>query len=78
MTTATVSGKGWIVIPRELRERYGIKKGDKVHFVEYGGVIAVVPASKNAIRESEGMLKDDTSLLQALLAARQEDARKGK
>ena len=78
MKTSTLSAKGWVVIPQELRERYGLKKGDKVHFVEYGGVIAVVPASKNAIRESEGMLKDDTSLLQALLAARQEDARKGK
>jgi AbrB family looped-hinge helix DNA binding protein len=78
MNTSTVSAKGWVVIPKELRERFGLKKGDKVHFVEYGGAIAVVPLSKNAIKESSGMLKGDTSLLAALSKSRQEDAAKGR
>jgi AbrB family looped-hinge helix DNA binding protein len=78
MNTSIVSAKGWVVIPQELRERYGLKKGDKVHFVEYGGVIAVVPVSKNPVGESAGMLKGDTSLVEALLKSRQEDAAKGK
>ncbi len=78
MNTSTVSAKGWVVIPKELRERFGLKKGDKVHFVEYGGTIAVVPMSKDAIRESAGMLKGDPSLLAALLKTRQEDAARGR
>ncbi|MCL4459781.1 MAG: AbrB/MazE/SpoVT family DNA-binding domain-containing protein [Chloroflexi bacterium] len=78
MNTSTLSSKGWVVIPQELRERYGLRKGDKVHFVEYGGVIAVVPVSKNPVGESAGMLKGETSLVEALLKSRQEDAAKGK
>ncbi|NPV60366.1 MAG: AbrB/MazE/SpoVT family DNA-binding domain-containing protein [Actinobacteria bacterium] len=78
MNTSTISAKGWVVIPKELRERFGLKKGDKVHFVEYGGTIALVPLSKDAIKESAGMLKGDTSLLSALLKTRQEDAAKGR
>jgi AbrB family looped-hinge helix DNA binding protein len=78
MKTVTVSAKGWVVIPQELRERYRLKKRDRVHFVEYGGVIAVVPVSKKPLKESAGMLKGKTSLLQALRKARKEDANKGK
>jgi AbrB family looped-hinge helix DNA binding protein len=78
MNTSILSAKGWVVIPQELRERYGLKKGDRVRFVEYGGVIAVVPVSKNPVGESAGMLKGDTSLVEALLKSRQEDAAKGK
>ena len=78
MNASTLSAKGWVVIPQELRERYGLKKGDKVHFVEYGGVIAVVPVSKNPLVESAGMLKGETSLVGALLRSRQQDAEKGK
>ncbi len=78
MNISTVSAKGWVVIQKELRERFGLKKGDKVHFIEYGGTIAVVPLSKNAIKESAGMLKGDTSLLAALLRSRQEDATRGR
>ena len=78
MTTGTLSSKGWVVIPQELRERYGLKKGDKVHFIDYGGVISIVPVSKNPIVEAEGMLKGETSLVEALLKSRAEDKAKGK
>jgi len=78
MNTSTLSAKGWVVIPQELRERYGLKKGDKVHFVEYGGVLAVVPVSKNPVGEAAGMLEGDTSLVKALLKSRREDTSKGK
>ena len=54
MTTGTLSTKGWVIIPFELRKRYGLKKGDKLHFVDYGGVIFFPPASKDLIRAVEG------------------------
>jgi hypothetical protein len=28
MNTSVLSAKGWVVIPRELRERYGLEKGE--------------------------------------------------
>ncbi|GFP28631.1 hypothetical protein HKBW3S33_02045, partial [Candidatus Hakubella thermalkaliphila] len=29
MSTVSISGKGWVVIPKKLRARYGFKKGDR-------------------------------------------------
>ncbi len=78
MTTSTLSGKGWVVIPQELRERYGLKKGDKVHFIDYGGHISIIPASANPIKDAHGMLKGKVSLTEALLKSRHEDAARGK
>lgn len=70
MATATVSGKGWVVIPQEIRKRYGLKKGAKVHIIDYGGVVAIVPASRDPIAEGFGMLKGGPSLTKALLEER--------
>ena len=78
MNTGTLSAKGWVVIPQELRERYRLKKGDKVHFIDYGGIVAIVPISKNPLQEADGILKGNTSLVRALLKSRKEDAGRGK
>ena len=78
MNTSIVSEKGWVVIPRELRNRYGLKKGDHVHVVDYGGVISIVPASESPVKSARGMLKDKTSLVKALIKSRQEEAARGK
>src|SRR3990170_8805803 len=74
MATATISGKGWIVIPRSLRERYGLKKGNRVHVIDYGGVISIVPAAEAPIRNSLGMLKGKTSMVKELARSRRQDA----
>ena len=78
MNASILSEKGRVVIPQELRERYGLKKGDKVHVIDYGGVISIVPASKTPIKKAMGMLKGGTSLTKALIESRREDAAKGK
>ena len=78
MGTSILSEKGWVVIPQELRERYGLKKGDKVHVIDYGGVISLVPASEAPIKNSLGMLKGRTSLIKELMKSRQQDAKLGK
>lgn len=66
MSTSTVSRKGWIVIPKEIRDRYGLAPGDKVQVVDYGGAIAVVPSWKDPVRGARGLLKGGPSLSQAL------------
>ncbi|MCX5994237.1 MAG: AbrB/MazE/SpoVT family DNA-binding domain-containing protein [Chloroflexi bacterium] len=78
MSTGILSAKGWVVIPQELRERYRLKKGDRVHFIDYGGVVAIVPVSKQPLVDSAGMLKGGTSLTQALMRSRREDRDRGK
>ena len=58
MTTLTISQKGWVVIPAELRKKYQLTPGTKVVMVDYGGVISIVPAMKNPIKQGRGLLKD--------------------
>ena len=78
MNTGILSAKGWVVIPQELRKRYRLKKGDKVHFVDYGGVVAIVPVAADSIKASRGMFKGNTSLTGTLLRQRKEDKKQDK
>ncbi len=67
--TLTISRKGWVVIPAELRKKYNLKPGTAVQVVDYGGVLALVPLLADPIRQSAGMLSDPgDSLTDALLA----------
>lgn len=78
MTVATISSKGWIVIPNEFRKRYGLRAGDKVTLVDYGGVLSIVPTMADPVVEAAGLLQGDRSLTRALLAERAaERAREG-
>jgi AbrB family looped-hinge helix DNA binding protein len=70
MYTATISTKGWVVIPKNLREKYGLKKGTRVQVVEYGQAIALVPLPDDPVQALYGMLKDGPSLTADLLAER--------
>jgi AbrB family looped-hinge helix DNA binding protein len=78
MNISILSEKGWVVIPQDMRERYGLKKGDRVHVIDYGGVISIVPASESPIKNSWSMLKGKTSLVKELEKSRQKDAKQGK
>ena len=72
----TVSEKGWVVIPAQLRKKYNLRPGTEVQVVDYGGVLALVPQLANPIRQAAGILKGRRSLTTALLAEhRQEKAR---
>ena len=78
MTVATVSSKGWVVIPADLRKKYGLDAGSRVMVVNYGGVLALIPSMSNPVAESAGMLKGGPSLVGALLRERAEEmAREG-
>lgn len=62
-----LSQKGWVVIPAALREKYGLKPGANLQVVDYGGVLSIVPAFKNPIRNGAGMLKGGASLTAAIV-----------
>lgn len=42
MAAATLTNKGQIVIPSEIRARYGLTPGTQVEFVDEGGTIRLV------------------------------------
>lgn len=66
MTFATLSSKGWIVIPSEYRQKYGWRAGTRLTVVDYGGILSLIPMPDNPIDAALGMLKGGSSLLQAL------------
>jgi AbrB family looped-hinge helix DNA binding protein len=73
MSTAKISSKGWLVIPAELRKKYGLESGQYVKVVDYGGVLGLVPQGKDPIEEGMGILKGKPSLTQALLDSRAQE-----
>lgn len=78
MKTSILSKKGWIVIPGDIRKRYRLEKGDKVNVIDYGGVISIIPVSKDIVEDSAGILKGKTSLTKALITEREKDRKLGK
>lgn len=72
MYTAKISSKGWIVIPKDLREKYGLKHGSQVQLLDYGDVLALIPLSEDPIADLDGLLADGPSLTADLLAERRE------
>jgi AbrB family looped-hinge helix DNA binding protein len=70
MYTAKVSAKGWVVIPKFLREKYGMKKGTRVRVVDYGNALVLVPIPSDPVEALHGMLKGGPSLTEDLLAER--------
>jgi antitoxin PrlF len=48
MTTATITSKGQVTIPKDVRSRLGIGTGDRVEFVEVqDGIFQIVAATQD-------------------------------
>lgn len=57
MTTATMTSKGQVTIPAEVRQRMGLGAGDRVEFVELDtGGFAIKPAIDD-VRSLKGLLR---------------------
>jgi AbrB family looped-hinge helix DNA binding protein len=79
MSIVTVSQKGWVVIPAEVREKYQWKTGDRVKVVDYGGIVSLIPVLDNPEDEGVGALKTrGRSLLRGLRRVRAEERRREK
>lgn len=74
--TLTISNKGWVVIPAELRRKYNLTPGTEVVIVDYGGVLAIIPAMRDPIKQGRGLLKDLPSLTKDLLKERQKERKR--
>lgn len=75
MVVSTVSTKGAVVIPKEIRLKYGIEPGMQVAIAEVNGNLQIFPLPKNPISAARGILKkkDKKSLTDILLEERQKD-----
>jgi len=61
MEEATISTKYQVVIPKKVREKLGIKPGQKVQVIPYMGRIEMIPIRD--IKDSRGFLEGiDTNI----------------
>ena len=67
MTVVQVSLKGQILIPKSLREKYGVKPGSKVQILEEPGSLIIKPAPEDPIEAACGFLEGDFSLTEDLI-----------
>lgn len=68
----TISHRAQTVVPAAIRERYGIKSGDFLEWIDDGYVIKVIPLPADPIKTLRGSAKGER-LLERLLESRQED-----
>jgi len=57
MATAAVTSKGQITIPMEVRQKMGIRPGDRVRFVEGEHGEFIMKAQKRSIMDLHGAIK---------------------
>lgn len=64
MLTAKVGERRQVTIPKVLRDRYGLKQGTEVEFVDEGGRLVVRRghAVREAVARLRGTFKLDTSV----------------
>ena len=56
MTTATLSSKGQITIPKKIRDLYHLEAGDKIEFLEDDrGLVTIWPVTEN-VTKLKGMI----------------------
>lgn len=72
MKSATITAKGQILIPVQLRRKYGLHSGAKVMISDDGQAIQVAPVTAKSIRSYAGILKGK-NLSGALLSSRKAD-----
>lgn len=76
--SSKVTSKGQIVIPKRLREKYGIRSATSIRWIEKEQGILMVPESEDPIVAARGMLKGAGILKAYLKEKRLEKQRENK
>lgn len=74
MTDVMVSSKGQIVLPKEIRERYGWKKGTTVVVEDVFNGIMIFEVPDKPLLHLRGMLKNSGGAVAELLQDRRREA----
>jgi AbrB family looped-hinge helix DNA binding protein len=67
MSVVQISPKGQILIPKRIREKYGVEPGGKVQIFEGTDGIVIKPAPEDPIAAACGFLQGDFSLTEDLI-----------
>lgn len=73
MPKITVSSRGQVVIPKEIRERHGITKGMQFEILDLEDQIILVPISEDPVAALRGMFKSDKSVNEMRAWVKEED-----
>ena len=73
MAVVKVSQKGQVLIPKKIREKYGVKPGSNVQILEQPKGIVIKPAPDDPIAAACGFLKGDFSLTEDLIREHQKE-----
>ncbi len=76
MSVATVSNRGQIVIPRDVRKRLGIVPGKKLVVKVQGEHVVITPLPDDPVESFCGVFQDKSSLTKALLGERRRDRKR--
>lgn len=74
-----ISSKGQVVVPAELREQLGLKKGTRATWTEEKGRLILMPMTDRILDEIEGFLKPhpgEPSVFEASLEERERERRR--
>jgi len=74
MPVISISKKGQVLIPRKIREKYGVKPGANVQLLEGPTGIVIKPAPEDPIAAACGFLEGDFSLTQDLIQEHQKES----
>ena len=73
--SSKVTSKGQVVIPKKLREKYGIRSATAIRWIEKDQGILMVPESEDPIVSARGMLKG-SGILKAYLKEKRREKKK--
>ena len=77
-TTSKVTSKGQIVIPKKIRDKYGIRPSTIIRWFEKKEGVLMIPDSEDPIVAARGMLKGSGILKAYLLEREREKEREDK
>ena len=76
--SSKVTSKGQIVIPKKIRDKYGIRPSTSIHWVEKEEGILMIPDTEDPILAARGMLKGSGILKAYLNDKKREKERENK
>ncbi len=76
MSVVHLTEKGYILVPKTIRKKMGIKPGEKVHIAEEAGRLIISAVPDDPIHAATGFLTGDFSLTDDLMKEHREEARR--
>lgn len=73
LTVVKLSNKGQLVIPSDIREKYGLRKGDRFLVRDVKGKIVLEPLPRHPLLDLRGALKSGAGAVNLLLREREKD-----